>query len=179
MRLTSSRGPPRRIVIFGNSGSGKSTLATALADALGVVHLDLDSLAWMDSDPPQRKPLAEAGMELTDFIRGTGGWIIEGCYADLLDIVSAEADGLVWLDLPVALCIDNARHRPWEPHKYESPAAQNANLAMLIEWIGQYESRDDTFSRVAHRALCERFGGAKWIITDNSASARLVCQLLT
>jgi hypothetical protein len=42
---------------------------------------------------------------------------------------------------------------------------------MLIGWIGQYETRDDTFSLAAHRALFERFAGAKIEVTSREAIA--------
>src|SRR5262245_31604748 len=43
---------PRKLVIFGNSGAGKSTLAQRLAREGALAHLDLDSLAWLPTEPP-------------------------------------------------------------------------------------------------------------------------------
>jgi hypothetical protein len=37
------------------------------------------------------------------------------------------------MNLPVAACIENARKRPWEPHKYASKAEQDKNLDRLID----------------------------------------------
>jgi len=156
-----------KIVIVGNSGSGKSILARRLCESAGRAHLDLDTLAWLPGNPPTRRPVAESGQEIESWIRRSRHWVIEGCYSDLLEIALRHADELVFLDLPVQACIANARRRPWEPHKYESKAAQDANLAMLIEWIAQYPERTDTFSRVAHQALCEAFPGTKTVCTCN------------
>ncbi len=96
---------------------------------------------------------------------GQAGWVIEGCYADLLERVLPQATDIVFLDLSVEDCIANARQRPWEPHKYPSKDAQDANLDMLIDWIRQYETRSDTFSLAAHQALFDAFSGHKTRLT--------------
>ncbi len=150
-----------RIVIFGNSSSGKSTLAHALSEQHDLAHLDLDTVAWEPVSPPRRRPIAQSQRAIDVFTGEYPRWVIEGCYADLLEYALQHADEVIFLDLPVQSCIDNARKRPWEPHKYSSPEAQDANLQMLIDWIRQYEERDDLFSRAAHAALFERFEGAK------------------
>jgi hypothetical protein len=93
--------------------------------------------------------------------------VIEGCYSDLLEIVTPLSNDIIFLDLPVEECIANAGNRPWEPHKYESKAAQDANLDMLTEWIAQYETRDDTFSRSAHETLFRNHEGRKTRYTAN------------
>jgi uncharacterized membrane protein YbaN (DUF454 family)/adenylate kinase family enzyme len=151
----------RKILIFGNSGSGKSTLAKKLCDEDSLAHLDLDTLAWRRSDAPVRKPLKESEQEIAQFIRANPGWVIEGCYTDLLELAAPYSSEIIFLNLPVETCIANAKKRPWEPHKYESKDAQDANLAMLIDWIAQYTERDDTFSRGAHEAFYEAYAGQK------------------
>ncbi|RLT92129.1 AAA family ATPase [Ketobacter sp.] len=157
----------KNILIFGNSGSGKSTLAQKLCAQYDLAHLDLDVIAWKPGLPPARMPLAESGALIERFVAEHAGWVIEGCYADLLEMLLGRCNELIFLDLPVAMCIENARKRPWEPHKYESKAAQDANLEMLIQWIAQYPERSDTFSRAAHRALFERFDGNKTLLELN------------
>jgi adenylate kinase family enzyme len=158
----------KKILIFGNSGSGKSTLAKQLCRSEQLAHLDLDTLAWKPATPPARKPLAESAQEIADFINSHEGWVIEGCYADLLEIAAPHANEVLFMNLPVEACIANAKSRPWEPHKYESLEAQNANLEMLISWIAQYPQRNDTFSEASHRELYEKFRGKKTLITSNN-----------
>jgi adenylate kinase family enzyme len=156
-----------RILIFGNSGSGKSTLAEKLVASQSLSHLDLDTLAWQPVSPPQRKSLSESEIEMLDFIDRHTQWVIEGCYSDLLERVSCYADEMIFMNLPVEACIANARSRPWESHKYESPEAQDANLSMLIEWIAGYPSRTDTFSKSSHMKLYESYTGKKTMLTAN------------
>lgn len=162
----------RRIVIFGNSGSGKSTLARELCSSRQLAHLDLDTLAWTAGTPPERRPVEDSTREIERFLSLHSGWVIEGCYADLIELVLGNADEVIFLDLPVEQCIANAKRRPWEPHKYESKEAQDDNLTMLLEWISRYPVREDNFSRAAHRALYDAFVGTKKIYTSNEGTAR-------
>ena len=157
----------RKILIFGNSGSGKSTLARKLCSADVLSHLDLDILAWMPTVPPERKPLADSKPEILDFISVNRDWVIEGGYTDLLNIALPFSNKMIFMNLPVELCVANALSRPWEPHKYKSKEAQDNNLEMLIAWISKYPERADTFSEAAHKALYEQYTGAKRTVTIN------------
>jgi len=157
----------RRVVIIGNSGSGKSTLARSLLSDGDMVHLDLDTIAWEPGHPPVRKTLAESAKAMESLLADSEGWVIEGCYADLAALALPRCTELIFMDLPIAACIENARSRPWEPHKYDSPEAQDANLSMLIDWISEYETRDGEFSRAAHAALFDGYSGTKARITEN------------
>lgn len=157
----------RRVLIFGNSGSGKSTLAKQLCHDEALSHLDLDTLAWQAVIPPERNPLNKSQSEILAFIDANQGWVIEGCYSDLLEIALPFCTEIIWINLPLDVCIENAKNRPWEPHKYESKAAQDDNLDMLIEWISQYSIRQDTFSKAAHQRLYERYSGKKHQLIAN------------
>ena len=157
----------RNILIFGNSGSGKSTLAKEICDANGFAHLDLDILAWKPTNPPERMPLGASAKEIDEFVNSNQGWVIEGCYTDLLELAISKSTEIVYMNLPVKACIANAKSRPWEPHKYESKEAQDSNLEMLIDWIAQYSERDDTFSEAAHNKLYENYSGKKSMFTCN------------
>ena len=157
----------RKVLIFGNSGSGKSTLARQLCEKERLEHLDLDSLAWLATKPPSRMPLDDSARQINDFIDRHDSWVVEGCYTDLLEIALPEANELIFMNLPVSACILNAKNRPWEPHKYESKEAQDANLEMLTDWIAQYETREDTFSKKSHAVMYESFKGMKTQYIDN------------
>jgi adenylate kinase family enzyme len=156
-----------KVVIFGNSGSGKSILATELALKNKLAHLDLDTIAWKASETPERQTILESSKSINDFLIAQNNWVIEGCYADLLAIVTPKADQVIFLNLPVSACVANAKNRPWEPHKYKSKEAQDENLDMLIDWVSQYTSRNDTFSKVAHEKLFEEFQGKKIMYVSN------------
>lgn len=156
-----------KIVIFGNSGSGKSTLAKDLALKSNLAHLDLDTIAWKPVQPVERMPISESCVLISEFLSANEEWLVEGCYSDLLELVSKKADEVIFLNLPISTCITNAKNRPWEPHKYQSKEAQDANINMLIDWISNYTSRNDSFSKVAHEKLYNEFQGKKIMYESN------------
>jgi adenylate kinase family enzyme len=158
----------QRIVIFGNSGAGKSTLAKEYVAKHGLSHLDIDTLAWLDTSPPRRKLLNDSAVEIDQFIEKNNKWVIEGCYADLLSRVIKQATEVVFLNPGVETCINNCKNRPWEPHKYKSEEEQNQNLDMLLNWVRQYPVRKDEFSLVSHQKLFHDFVGEKMEYKSNN-----------
>jgi adenylate kinase family enzyme len=90
----------RRVNVKGISGSGKSTFATELARRLELPCIELDAL---HHGPNWSEPTAE---EFRASVReamaaAPDGWVIDGNYEwKLGDTVVAEADTIVWLDLP-------------------------------------------------------------------------------
>ncbi len=157
----------RRVIIFGNSGSGKSTLAKKLVEKEKLAHLDLDTLAWLQTDSLERRPLIESKRRVDEFILANNSWVIEGCYIDLIALAASEANEAVFMNLNVDQCVENAKNRPWEPHKYESKETQDSNLTMLINWIRQYVERSDEFSFSSHMNFYKNFAGKKSMYTSN------------
>lgn len=141
-------------------------MAKRLVEDGGLAHFDLDAIAWLPTEPPQRSPTSTSQKLIQQFMSEHDAWVIEGCYADLIEFTLERATELIFLDLAVEDCIRNARRRPWEPHKYESKESQDANLEMLIGWIADYPQRDDSCSRPAHQDLFERFSGRKTRMTE-------------
>lgn len=166
-----------KIVIFGNSGSGKSTLAKALADHHNAAHLDLDTIAWRADQPTVRAAFADSQADLLAFIENNEDWIIEGCYADLLREAANYCTEIIFLNPGVEACVANCQARPWEPHKYPTPHAQDENLKMLIAWVREYETRDDEFSLRAHRRLFDAFAGTKTEYRSNAEAQSHTNQL--
>ena len=87
----------RRVSVVGNSGSGKTTIAARLAAALGVTHIELDSINHQANWEPLPRDEFRARVDaLTD----ADGWVVDGNYSAVRDLVWAKADTVVWLDLP-------------------------------------------------------------------------------
>ena len=160
----------QNFLVFGNSGSGKSTLARRLAEAKRIAHLDLDTVAWASSNPPQRHTIATSQSAIETFVNRNPGWVIEGCYTDLLTLMTPRTSHMIYLDLSVQACIQNAKKRPWEPHKYASKQQQDDNLNMLIDWIAQYPQRQDSFSQAAQQHLFANFNGTKSALVSNQVA---------
>jgi adenylate kinase family enzyme len=148
-----------RVVLLGNAGAGKSTMAHRLIGDRNIPRLSLDEIAW--NDGPERKPLSESLELLEEFITGNDEWIIEGCYGDLIEATLPHCTELRFLNPGVEVCIDHCRRRPWEPEKFPTPAAQDAMLARLIEWVREYDTRDDEYGLRRHRTIFDRFTGKK------------------
>jgi adenylate kinase family enzyme len=94
--------PGRRINVIGSTGSGKTTMARLLAERLGLPHVELDALHW---GPNWTEEPDDLFRERTDLALRGDGWVTDGNYAVVRDIVWSRADTVVWLDydLPVIM----------------------------------------------------------------------------
>jgi len=87
----------QRISVIGTSGSGKTTVAKRAAETLGVPHIELDELNW---GPDWEEAPVEVLREwVKNAIQGSG-WVVDGNYSKVRDIVWRRADTVLWLDYP-------------------------------------------------------------------------------
>ena len=124
-----------------------------------VPRLSLDKVAFAGS--AVRRPLADSIVDVKRFIGANENWIIEGCYADIIEPFLPECDELIFLNPGVEACIAHCRARPWEPEKFSSRQEQDAHLEYLTGWVATYETREDEYGLKRHRALFETFEGRK------------------
>jgi hypothetical protein len=75
----------RRWYVTGGAGSGKSTLAAELSRRHRIPHHDVDT----GSLPPD----------------GADAWVVEGAHVWGMDRYVAEAEVVVWLDLPLRVTV--------------------------------------------------------------------------
>jgi adenylate kinase family enzyme len=162
-----------RVLVFGNSGAGKTTYARVPAQRAALEHLDLDSIVWVPGQIAVQREAAEVRAALQAFLAAHPAWVIEGCYGELIEVAAGDCTQLVFLNPGLDACLVNNRRRAWEPHKYDSPAAQDAMLAALQDWVRGYYTRDDAWSYAAHRRIYDGHRGAK-IELD-----RLSCEITT
>jgi adenylate kinase family enzyme len=154
-----------RVALLGNSGSGKSTLARWLCAQGGAAHLDLDSVAWKHGEIAVARPPAEARADVRSFCSRHGAWVVEGCYATLVESALRFAPLLLFLNPGVERCVANCRARPWEAHKYRSGQEQDERLGFLLAWVREYYSRDGDMSLAAHRSCFAAYAGRKEEVT--------------
>jgi len=86
----------RRIVVYGPTGSGKTTVASRIAKHFGLPHVELDAIFWT----PQwvEKSLAEFRNEVSALLkRHADGWVFDGNYSGVRDLILPFADTVVWL----------------------------------------------------------------------------------
>jgi len=122
----------RTVSIQGISGSGKTTLGAALAARLGVPHLETDALVhgpgWTET------PDAELRAAVEEFMR-SDGWVIDSDYRRKLGtLVLERADTVVWLDLPLHVCLRRLWGRTIPRIRNQEPL-----------WNGNRESWRDAF----------------------------------
>lgn len=148
-----------RIILLGNAGAGKTTIARHLIGSSDVPRLSLDEIAW--NEGTDRKPLEASLGELQRFIKENDEWIIEGCYGDLVEAALPHCTELRFLNPGVETCVVHCHRRPWEPEKFSSDAEQRRMLDQLIQWVREYQTRDDEYGLKRHRQIFDRFRGPK------------------
>lgn len=148
-----------KIILLGNAGAGKSTMARRLINGRSIPRLSLDEIAWAEGT--ERKPLEESVEYLRKFIDDNEQWIIEGCYSDLVEVALPFCDELRFLNPGIEVCVEHCLKRPWEPEKFSIETEQRENLANLISWVRQYETRTDEYGLQRHRQIFKSFPGKK------------------
>jgi adenylate kinase family enzyme len=103
----------KRVLILGRGASGKSTLARTLGELTGLPVIELDKVFWNPSlEPLSAVEWADAQRRLVQ----NPEWIMDGDLGpyDVVDIRIREADTIVLLDYPLALCAWRALRRSRE-----------------------------------------------------------------
>ncbi len=89
----------RRIAVRGPTGSGKTTVARQLGHRLGLPVIELDALFHQPNWEPT--PEEEFRQKVLDALgKCPDGWVCDGNYGMVRDIVLPRADTVVWLRLP-------------------------------------------------------------------------------
>ncbi len=96
-------------VIASASGNGKTALGSVLATKLGVPFVELDALVhgpnWAETPGDELRCLLEP-------VLAGEGWVIDGGYRGKIGhLVLAQADVVVWLDLPVRVWLPRLLRR--------------------------------------------------------------------
>jgi adenylate kinase family enzyme len=148
---------PQRISIQGISGSGKTTLGRLIGLQLRMPHLETDALVhgpgWTETPDDELHALVEP-LVLSE------RWVIDSDYRRKLGtLVLQHADTVVWLDLPLRVCL----RRLWNRTSHRITGHEQL-------WNGNTETWRDLFS-VRHSL----FG---WAIRDHFSTRRSLPELL-
>ncbi|MEV0928558.1 adenylate kinase [Streptomyces spongiicola] len=122
-----------KIALFGAPATGKSTLARWLSTKLDQPHTDLDDLLFTPDGP---LPLEEFRRQAGEITR-TDGWIVEGNFSKLADVVWHRADTLIWLDFPLPLILYRIVRRSLR----QLTGRENSAQARRLTWSKAFFAR--------------------------------------
>lgn len=98
----------RRVLVIGTAGSGKTTLARYLAGGLVLRHIELDALHWAADWRPVPRALFR---ERVAAAAAAPGWVADGNYSAVRDLLWPLADTAIWLDYPLGLVLPRLLRR--------------------------------------------------------------------
>ena len=102
-----------KVLVIGCSGSGKTTLSNALAQKLRLPVVHLDALYWCGNWEHRSREefdvLLEAELQKES-------WIIDGNFSRTFPRRLQFCDTVIWLDLPVLVCLWGATKRVFQHH---------------------------------------------------------------
>ncbi|SEI07407.1 Adenylate kinase [Halobacillus karajensis] len=100
-----------RIMVLGvSSGVGKSTFAKRLGEKLSIEVYHLDRFYW----EPGWKEADSADFEARQKnVIDQDQWVIEGNYSSTYELRAAKADTIIYLELPLAVCLFRVVKRWW------------------------------------------------------------------
>lgn len=102
--------PPRRVLVLGSPGAGKGRLAELLSERFGLPAVPLaQERATFDSSPARRTetPGARAA-SWRSHVAGLAAddlWVMTDERADVFDVAVPRADWLVFLNIPMSVCL--------------------------------------------------------------------------
>ena len=115
-----------RVSLVGVPGSGKTTVGRQLAASLGVPFVELDAIFHQ---PGWGELPRDDFRERVSEVLTADGWVVDGNYSAVQDLVWRRADTVVWLDLP--MCV-------WLPRLFRRTIRRLLRREEL--WAGNRES---------------------------------------
>jgi len=158
-----------RLVVVGTSGSGKTTIAARLAELLAVPHVELDAL----QHGPDWEQATEAQLRERAAAATTGdGWVVDGNYSAVRDVVWPRATTIVWLDYDRGVVMRRVLRRSVERAVTRRPL-WNDNRERAREWLApdhtiRWAWRTHADRRLRYEALVD----ARWVRLRSPAEAR-------
>jgi hypothetical protein len=130
---------PHRVSIQGISGSGKTRLGSELERRLGLPHLETDALVhgpnWTETPDDELRRLVEP-------LVARERWVIDSDYRRKLGtLVLERADTVVWLDLPLHVCL----HRLWKRTRGRMRGDETIWNDNRESWRGAFGGWDSLF----------------------------------
>jgi len=84
-------------VVIGATGSGKTTFAQNLGKVLGYRVIELDAIHWL---PDWQEAEWDDIRSQVDEMTNQPGWVCDGNYRQVRNVLWPKADTLIWLNYP-------------------------------------------------------------------------------
>lgn len=122
----------RRILVMGvSAGAGKSTFARALGESLTFPVTFLDSLYF---EPGWQEVPADVFEQRQVDATAGSTWIIEGNYSKTLSVREKFADTIIYLELPLHLCLFRVFKRRIRYHRQTRPEL-GKDCREKLDWV--------------------------------------------
>ena len=157
------------IHMTGASGSGTTSLGRALAEAMDVLHLDVDDFFWLRTEPPYATPRNRD--ERIDLLlksaRPELSWILSGSALTWGAKVEPLLDLIVFLRIDPQLRMDRLRQR--EMARYGARVQAGGDMVAkhkeFMDWAARYDTAGpEQRSLIAHE---------HWLATQTCPILRL------
>lgn len=132
----------RKIAVIGCGGAGKSTFSRSLSEILNIPVYHLDKLNWKTGWVPTPK---NEWNNIMNNLVSKEEWIIDGNYGGTLDIRLRNADTIIYLNMPMYLCIYRIIKRRFMYHRKSRPDMDEGCPEKLdmkfINWVWGYNKK--------------------------------------
>ncbi|MGE6486895.1 topology modulation protein [Paenisporosarcina sp. NPDC076898] len=121
----------KKIMVIGiSAGVGKSTFARKLGESLTLPVIHLDKLFWK---PNWVEASLEEFSKAQQEIVIQDQWIIEGNYTNTFDLRAAHADTMIYLELPLHVCLYRVVKR-WLMNLGKTRPDMTAGCEEKLDW---------------------------------------------
>ena len=127
----------KKVIVIGCPGSGKSTVSRTLHNKTGIPLYHLDMMYWnADKTTVEKSVFLE---RLSDVLE-KDEWIIDGNYGSTMELRMAACDTVIFLDYPLAVCLDGIRERRGKPRS-DMSWIETEEDSEFIEFIKSYNEQ--------------------------------------
>lgn len=163
-------GGPRRVRVVGPEAAGKTDLARRTATLLGVPLVEVDALMRPPGPDGARFARAAGTVASSAEYRAAceraladapGGWVVDGDDAHEVGLRYADADVVLWVDVPVRVTLPRLLARVVRPRSGWTRGRE----ARALAWAVRHHAAD----RRRFQALAER-DPARWTRLDAEAA---------